>query len=853
MKLAIRVLIVLTICFIAAASSQMFAQGIEVTNPNSATHDQVDGSRNPPDSKPAVNRLTNSTITSSRVSKEQRTIETVSDNRLGAQNVLRSWTNTVSITMRYLVSNQVYPLLRVGASVVYELIPSPDGRYFFFTTSFGDLRCDCNAMELLVFAVADFGDLSSPPKPLRRIRMESEWEVPYVHPAISQAVWENEKSILFVGIDGGKSPKSLYRLDVSSGSLRQLTKGTHSIHRWHYGAAGESVVFAEEVYRPSSVLDQYPIRWGLGSNFQEAVSGDEVRYFSLYSQYKGSTQRLLGTYANDASDCGPWMAPDGKHAFHIYAPENLPVPEDWRKYDGIAEMDQFGAKNELAHLRLRRYMLVDIERGQSKPVLNSPAGTATRLGMHWDPTTNRVTRVAANVLWSKDSKHAVLVNEALPLDDFREERSRMAYIVDIDISTGKWKILEPLETALIGNELTNKKVQFVSTVTWLKYGDEFLVEHKLEDGSESTGTVYSFGANGWQGRSVPASMKSPPKLADPSIKEVKLADSLTASVRESQNEPFSIIVSNGQRNVTISEKDPALSSVWRAEIEPIDWKESNGHVNHGGLMLPRNSSTKNPIPLVIQLDIQHPTQFLPDGSVMSTYAAQSLVSSGFAVLLLQPASDRKAFLSQIDSAVESLTNRGIIDANLVGLVGADGFASSAYYALTHPHMTKIRAALINQWSSGVGTFDEYLFQGIILRFRRPLTEQTYGGTFWQKKTEWLENDPVFSADRVESPLLISCRETKVCRSMLPIVGALTLNRRPFDFLMFPDGDDAMLKPRPRLASLDATVDWMNFWLQGKEDPNPAKAGQYQRWRKMKADWEQVQKEEAEKKSSATNP
>jgi hypothetical protein len=29
------------------------------------------------------------------------------------------------------------------------------------------------------------------------------------------------------------------------------------------------------------------------------------------------------------------------------------------------------------------------------------------------------------------------------------------------------------------------------------------------------------------------------------------------------------------------------------------------------------------------------------------------------------------------------------------------------------------------------------------------------------------------------------------------------------------------------------LDWLNFWLQDKEDPDPAKAEQYKRWRELR--------------------
>ena len=36
-----------------------------------------------------------------------------------------------------------------------------------------------------------------------------------------------------------------------------------------------------------------------------------------------------------------------------------------------------------------------------------------------------------------------------------------------------------------------------------------------------------------------------------------------------------------------------------------------------------------------------------------------------------------------------------------------------------------------------------------------------------------------------------------------------------------------------MASQGGSVDWMRFWLQDYEDPDPAKAEQYARWRKLR--------------------
>jgi hypothetical protein len=39
--------------------------------------------------------------------------------------------------------------------------------------------------------------------------------------------------------------------------------------------------------------------------------------------------------------------------------------------------------------------------------------------------------------------------------------------------------------------------------------------------------------------------------------------------------------------------------------------------------------------------------------------------------------------------------------------------------------------------------------------------------------------------------------------------------------------------------MQATVDWMNFWLQDRENP-ALDGGRLERWRAMKADWRKDQ-------------
>jgi hypothetical protein len=54
-----------------------------------------------------------------------------------------------------------------------------------------------------------------------------------------------------------------------------------------------------------------------------------------------------------------------------------------------------------------------------------------------------------------------------------------------------------------------------------------------------------------------------------------------------------------------------------------------------------------------------------------------------------------------------------------------------------------------------------------------------------------------------------------------------------DLYVFPNEPHQKFQPRHKLAVYERNLDWFRFWLQGYEDPNPAKAAQYVRWRQMK--------------------
>jgi dipeptidyl aminopeptidase/acylaminoacyl peptidase len=180
-----------------------------------------------------------------------------------------------------------------------------------------------------------------------------------------------------------------------------------------------------------------------------------------------------------------------------------------------------------------------------------------------------------------------------------------------------------------------------------------------------------------------------------------------------------------------------------------------------------------------------------------------------------------------------------------------GFSRSGYltyYIATHPGRTKLAAAVVHD--SLTAGFGDYI-NAAALGDERSVYERQYGqGTFWQNKAAWMDA-PVFNLDRLSTPILFSATGQGASNSWtaLETVGAFHYTRRPFDFLYLPQGAHALQRPREREAAMQATLDWMIFWIKG----DVLHAGdRYERWRKIKADWEATQAAESAAQSKLSD-
>jgi hypothetical protein len=91
--------------------------------------------------------------------------------------------------------------------------------------------------------------------------------------------------------------------------------------------------------------------------------------------------------------------------------------------------------------------------------------------------------------------------------------------------------------------------------------------------------------------------------------------------------------------------------------------------------------------------------------------------------------------------------------------------------------------------------------------------------------------PPFKADRVQAAVLFEF--TSPIEDAYELFIALARQGKPVELYCYPKGSHPLDTPLERVASLQRNVDWFRFWMKREEDPDPAKADQYTRWRGLR--------------------
>jgi hypothetical protein len=454
--------------------------------------------------------------------------------------------------------------------------------------------------------------------------------------------------------------------------------------------------------------------------------------------------------------------------------------------------------------------------GSVRPLIKAPLGWT--LG-YTDST---------QATWSPDGKKVLLTNTFLPLDGVSEpERSRRlracaAAVVDPLSEDSKCVAFSSFTAG--GSKLAGASFGDTNDDVVLSFWDKTERRYHYQGGSwEASGLPTKPGEQVSSGAGASAGSSR---------------DTLSLQVKEGLNSPPVLWATDLQsgKSKQIWDPNPRLAEVSLGEESVFHWKDGTGHEWTGGLIKPPDYVPGKRYPMVIQTHGFYESDFIPDGLSVTGFAARPLAAVGIVVLQVEDRWDHLVTPDEApdnilgyESAIERLVSDGLIDPTNIGIIG---FSRTCYYVesalIKDP--TRFVAAVI---ADGV---DESYMQYMLFGVGRSPNEgpQIYGSPpFGRGLTKWTERAPGFNLNRVKTPIRLMAIGAFSLLSEWEIYGSLLQQNKSVTLIYFPEGQHVLQKPLERLAAQQGNVDWFRFWLQGYEDPDPAKVKQYAHWREMR--------------------
>jgi dipeptidyl aminopeptidase/acylaminoacyl peptidase len=694
---------------------------------------------------------------------------------------------------------------------------SPDRSKFAFVTKKGNLKNGTVEYSLLLFQTVDA--FKSPTvEPIATFASSSN------RAAIDGVRWlPDNDTIVFLGEQPGETPQ-VYKVSSRTKQIERLTSQPTPIVTYAISDAGDQVVYLAPPQLPAALSEEM-LQHGFTVTSQNWV---EI-YSGRYSNFDTRMQIFVKTAVMKAArqiggtlDLDTWvdaevkLSPNGRYAL-VAGWVNDP-PKAWAEYkpDVVSGSVTTPCTPGKAGDCPREYLVIDLANETIKPVIDAPL-------LSLDP------RRLSLAAWTHRNS-VLLINALLPLEIAdpaeRNRRRESVYVAEVMLPSRKI-----VEVAVHPTPLAARYISFAPTA-------DRIVTRPLES---TDGPQIEFRSD--RGKWKIRELRSETDVA---------AERLRVTLDEDLNSPPRLVatdVRTGKKNLLL-DLNPQFARLNFGRVEVFKWKAKDGHAVAGSLYLPPNYSATERYPLVIQTHGYSRERFWIDGPYSTGYAAQPLATKGFVVLqidmgdpdakdsykeataTLNTSQEALHEVAAYEAAIDELDHRGLIDRRRVGLTGFSRTVYHVLYTLTHSRY-EFGAAVVSDGGS-FSYLDCVLFDDTGDPNDVAPCEKINGGgpPYGESLAGWAKAAPAFNLDKVAAAVLLEAILSPL--GEWEIYAGLKWLKKPVELLDFyPAGEHVLVKPWQRMISQQTTVDWYCFWLKGEEDPSPAKAERYARWRQLR--------------------
>ncbi len=293
---------------------------------------------------------------------------------------------------------------------------------------------------------------------------------------------------------------------------------------------------------------------------------------------------------------------------------------------------------------------------------------------------------------------------------------------------------------------------------------------------------------------------------------------------------------DGGPGAVLYEPNAGLAAALRAgvDVEFLAWKDKRGRRFTGHLFTPKARSDAGPMPLFV-------TYYVCPGFLRGGFGDEwpliPMAQAGVAALCVNARlpgredrdakEDYETGLEGVTAAVDLLAARGLVDRRKIGMGGLSFGSEVTLWTASHSDL--LAAASV---ASSAASPTWYWFRSMQTGYAPRAREQWGLGPPEETPERWRELSPAFYPEAFTAPILMQMAEQEY-RSAIEYYARMRLAGVPVELWAYPHEPHIKFQPRHKLSIYDRNLDWFGFWLLGSEDPAPGKAGQHERWRKLK--------------------
>jgi len=278
----------------------------------------------------------------------------------------------------------------------------------------------------------------------------------------------------------------------------------------------------------------------------------------------------------------------------------------------------------------------------------------------------------------------------------------------------------------------------------------------------------------------------------------------------------------------VSEVNPQQSNYLWGNVKLVKWIMPDGKEAEGLLYTPEGFDPGNKYPMLVYFYEKNSDQLhqyytpKPSRSIISP----AYCSSNGYLVFIPDIRYRDGFPGQsaydaVISGTEALIAKGFVDKDRMGLQGQSWGGYQTAWLVTRTNLFKaaMAGAPVSNMTSAYGGIRWE--SGMVRQFQYEEGQSRIGATLWERPDLYIENSPLFKADKIQTPLLIMSNDGDGAVPWYQGIELFTAMRRlgkPVWLLNY-NGDEHNLSRRANMKDLDIRLmQFFDHYLKGKPAP-----------------------------------